>query len=46
MKPISLADLCQFKKDKHKFATMTAYDSSFAQLFYEQGIQVMLVGDS
>lgn len=46
MKPISLADLCQFKKDKRKFATMTAYDASFAQLFYEQGIQVMLVGDS
>ncbi|HBO22552.1 3-methyl-2-oxobutanoate hydroxymethyltransferase [Providencia sp.] len=46
MKPISLADLGQFKKDKHKFATITAYDASFAQLFYEQGIQVMLVGDS
>ncbi|MGG4606876.1 3-methyl-2-oxobutanoate hydroxymethyltransferase [Providencia sp. Me31A] len=46
MKPISLADLCQLKKDQRKFATMTAYDASFAQLFYEQGIQIMLVGDS
>lgn len=46
MKSISLAALGQFKKDKRKFATITAYDSSFAQLFAEQGIQVMLVGDS
>ncbi|HHR5808230.1 TPA: 3-methyl-2-oxobutanoate hydroxymethyltransferase [Providencia alcalifaciens] len=46
MKPISLADLCQYKKEKHKFATITAYDASFAQLFAEQGIQVILVGDS
>lgn len=46
MKPISLSVLAQCKKNKHKFATITAYDASFAQLFAEQGIQVMLVGDS
>ena len=46
MKPISLSVLAQYKKNKHKFATITAYDASFAQLFAEQGIQVMLVGDS
>nr|WP_314263312.1 3-methyl-2-oxobutanoate hydroxymethyltransferase [uncultured Moellerella sp.] len=46
MKPITLANLSQFKKEKRKFATMTAYDSSFAHLFFEHGIQVMLVGDS
>ncbi|MBD2811756.1 3-methyl-2-oxobutanoate hydroxymethyltransferase [Xenorhabdus sp. Vera] len=46
MKPTTLADLRQLKKEKHKFATITAYDASFAQLFAEQGINVMLIGDS
>lgn len=46
MKSISLAALGQLKKNKQKFAAITAYDASFAQLFVEQGIQVMLVGDS
>ncbi|PHM27659.1 3-methyl-2-oxobutanoate hydroxymethyltransferase [Xenorhabdus budapestensis] len=46
MKPISLADLSQLKKEKRKFATITAYDASFAHLFAAQGINVMLIGDS
>ncbi|WP_338884613.1 3-methyl-2-oxobutanoate hydroxymethyltransferase [Xenorhabdus sp. TH1] len=46
MKPTTLADLNQLKKDKRKFATITAYDASFAHLFAEQGINVMLIGDS
>ncbi|MDX7986672.1 3-methyl-2-oxobutanoate hydroxymethyltransferase [Xenorhabdus sp. 12] len=46
MKPTTLADLRQLKKDKRKFATITAYDASFAHLFAEQGINVMLIGDS
>ncbi|OKP03114.1 3-methyl-2-oxobutanoate hydroxymethyltransferase [Xenorhabdus eapokensis] len=46
MKPTTLADLSQLKKEKRKFATITAYDASFAHLFAEQGIHVMLIGDS
>ncbi|PHM61712.1 3-methyl-2-oxobutanoate hydroxymethyltransferase [Xenorhabdus ishibashii] len=46
MKPTTLADLSQLKKEKRKFATITAYDASFAHLFAEQGINVMLIGDS
>ncbi|PHM73283.1 3-methyl-2-oxobutanoate hydroxymethyltransferase [Xenorhabdus kozodoii] len=46
MKPITLADLSQLKKTKRKFATITAYDASFASLFAEQGINIMLIGDS
>ncbi|CDG18802.1 3-methyl-2-oxobutanoate hydroxymethyltransferase [Xenorhabdus doucetiae] len=46
MKPTTLADLSQLKKAKRKFATITAYDASFAHLFAEQGINVMLIGDS
>ncbi|TDB55667.1 3-methyl-2-oxobutanoate hydroxymethyltransferase [Photorhabdus luminescens] len=46
MKPITMTDLSQLKKEKRKFATITAYDASFAHLFAEQGIDVMLVGDS
>ncbi|WP_338805357.1 3-methyl-2-oxobutanoate hydroxymethyltransferase [Xenorhabdus griffiniae] len=46
MKTTTLADLNQLKKEKRKFATITAYDASFAHLFAEQGINVMLIGDS
>ncbi|MBS9437841.1 3-methyl-2-oxobutanoate hydroxymethyltransferase [Photorhabdus noenieputensis] len=46
MKAITMTDLNQLKKEKRKFATITAYDASFAHLFAEQGIDVMLVGDS
>lgn len=31
---------------KKRFATITAYDYSFAKLFAEEGLNVMLVGDS
>ena len=46
MKATTLSQLRQWKQDNHKFATITAYDASFAQLFAEQGIPVMLIGDS
>ncbi len=35
-----------WKQQKRKFASITAYDASFARLFEQAGIQVMLVGDS
>lgn len=46
MKPTTLSYLRQCKQEKRKFATITAYDASFARLFYQNGIRVMLVGDS
>lgn len=46
MKPTTLTYLRKCKQDKRKFATITAYDASFARLFYDNGIRVMLVGDS
>lgn len=46
MKPTTVSTLRQWKQQGHKFATITAYDYSFARLFADEGIQVMLVGDS
>ena len=46
MKPTTVSTLRQWKKSGRKFASITAYDFSFARLFADQGIQVMLVGDS
>ncbi|OIX93501.1 3-methyl-2-oxobutanoate hydroxymethyltransferase [Serratia fonticola] len=46
MKSTTLSHLRQWKQEQRKFATITAYDASFAQLFEEQGIKVLLVGDS
>lgn len=46
MKPITITHLRELKQQKKKFATITAYDFSFAKLFADEGIGVMLVGDS
>ncbi|QCR37122.1 3-methyl-2-oxobutanoate hydroxymethyltransferase [Nissabacter sp. SGAir0207] len=46
MKPTTVSHLREWKQQQRKFATITAYDASFAQLFEEQGISVMLIGDS
>lgn len=46
MKSTTVTHLLKLKQEQRKFATITAYDASFARLFAEQGINVMLVGDS
>lgn len=46
MSRITTATLRQYKQQGRKFATITAYDASFARLFDAAGIEVMLVGDS
>jgi 3-methyl-2-oxobutanoate hydroxymethyltransferase len=46
MKKITINDLIKCKQEGRKFATSTAYDASFAQLFESQEIPVLLVGDS
>lgn len=46
MKPTTISHLRQWKASGRKFATLTVYDFSFARLFADEGIQVMLIGDS
>ncbi len=42
----TLTQLRQWKQQQKKFASLTAYDAAFARLFEQQGVKVMLVGDS
>ncbi|MGF1741107.1 3-methyl-2-oxobutanoate hydroxymethyltransferase [Vibrio profundum] len=46
MKKITINDLVKWKQEGRKFASATAYDASFAQLFENQNMPVLLVGDS
>ncbi|EGQ8301295.1 3-methyl-2-oxobutanoate hydroxymethyltransferase [Vibrio parahaemolyticus] len=46
MKKMTINDLIKWKQEGRKFATSTAYDASFAQLFESQEVPVLLVGDS
>ena len=46
MKKITINDLIAWKQAEKKFASTTAYDASFAQLFEQEGMPVLLVGDS
>ncbi|AFP84685.1 3-methyl-2-oxobutanoate hydroxymethyltransferase [secondary endosymbiont of Ctenarytaina eucalypti] len=42
----TIAHLRNWKQQQRKFASMTAYDAAFSRLFAEQGVEIMLVGDS
>lgn len=46
MSSITVSTLQQLKQRGEKFAVLTAYDASFAQLIDEAGVEVLLVGDS
>nr|WP_086940334.1 3-methyl-2-oxobutanoate hydroxymethyltransferase [Thaumasiovibrio occultus] len=46
MKKVTINDLLKWKQEGRKFASVTAYDASFAKLFEEAEIPVLLVGDS
>lgn len=46
MKKITTSTLQKMKKAGEKIAVLTAYDTSFAKLFDEQGVEVILIGDS
>jgi len=45
-KPITITTLTKMKRDREKFAVLTAYDASFAALLEAAGVEVLLVGDS
>jgi len=46
MKKTTISHLQQWKQQGQKFCTITAYDASFAALFEEVGIPLLLIGDS
>ena len=46
MAKVSVSRLAKMKQDNQKITCMTAYDASFAAIFDQAGIQVLLVGDS
>lgn len=46
MKQTTISHLRHTKASGQRFASLTAYDYSFAHLFASQGIDVLLVGDS
>jgi len=45
-KPVTVATLARMKQQGEKFACLTAYDASFAALLDNNGVEVVLVGDS
>lgn len=46
MAKISVSRLAKMKQEQQKITCITAYDASFAAIFDQAGIQVLLVGDS
>ncbi len=46
MKKVTVSSLLRKKQAGEKITALTAYDASFAKMFDEQGIDVMLIGDS
>jgi 3-methyl-2-oxobutanoate hydroxymethyltransferase len=46
MNPISIRTLQSLKDKQQRFSVLTAYDSTFAQLAADAGIEALLVGDS
>ena len=46
MSPFTIKSLIEYKKSNKKITVLTAYDYSTAKLFDQEGIHVILVGDS
>ncbi|AYN24848.1 3-methyl-2-oxobutanoate hydroxymethyltransferase [Buchnera aphidicola] len=46
MESITISKIQNWKKNKKKIAAITAYDFSFSRLFSNEGIPIMLIGDS
>jgi 3-methyl-2-oxobutanoate hydroxymethyltransferase len=44
--PLTISKLMQMKLEGQKITSLTAYDASFAALFDQIGIEIILVGDS
>ena len=46
MPKITVSTLAKMKLEQKKITALTAYDASFAKLFHDNGIDIVLVGDS
>ncbi|MBL0465402.1 3-methyl-2-oxobutanoate hydroxymethyltransferase [Aeromonas veronii] len=46
MSKITTASLLKMKQEGQKFTAITAYDATFAKLFDDEGVHVLLIGDS
>lgn len=46
MKKVTISTLIKKKHNNEKLTALTAYDASFAKLFDEQGVDIILIGDS
>jgi 3-methyl-2-oxobutanoate hydroxymethyltransferase len=46
MKKVTTSTLLEMKLQGQKITMLTAYDASFAKLFDEQGVDILLIGDS
>ncbi|MBT8450368.1 MAG: 3-methyl-2-oxobutanoate hydroxymethyltransferase [Deltaproteobacteria bacterium] len=45
-RPVTVPRLRRMKRDRTRITMVTAYDATFARLFEEAGVDVLLVGDS
>ncbi|MBQ4851168.1 3-methyl-2-oxobutanoate hydroxymethyltransferase [Pseudoalteromonas sp. MMG012] len=46
MAKVTVSTLAKMKHAQNKITALTAYDASFAKLFYDNGVDIVLVGDS
>ena len=46
MAKVTLQTLAAMKESGEKFACLTAYDSTFANIVSTEGVEVILIGDS
>ncbi|BBN82735.1 3-methyl-2-oxobutanoate hydroxymethyltransferase [Pseudoalteromonas sp. A25] len=46
MAKVTVSTLAKMKKQQKKITALTAYDASFAKLFHDNGVDIILVGDS
>src|SRR5690554_241838 len=46
MSKVRISHLLKMKQAGEKITAVTAYDASFSKLFHENGVEVMLIGDS
>jgi len=46
MKKLTVSSFLKMKSEGQKITALTAYDASFAQLFDQQNVEILLIGDS